>query len=74
MCVCIVPDLSCIIWICFRFIPSKFEEIFRQHARTHPDALTSDELKEMLKENRAPRDFHGWYVSMLFFFWTFWVD
>ncbi|KAK4264025.1 hypothetical protein QN277_029367 [Acacia crassicarpa] len=46
-----------------RFIPSKFEEIFRKHAHTHPDALTSDELKEMLKENRAPRDYQGWIAS-----------
>ncbi|KAI9091367.1 hypothetical protein K1719_028178 [Acacia pycnantha] len=46
-----------------RFVPSKFEEIFRTHAHTHPDALTSDELQEMLKENRAPKDYQGWVAS-----------
>src|SRR5262249_50378581 len=34
------------------FIASKFEEIFIKHAHTHPTALTSNELNEMLKANR----------------------
>ncbi|KNA13585.1 hypothetical protein SOVF_115300 [Spinacia oleracea] len=43
-----------------RFVQSKFEDIFRKHARTNSDALTSDELGEMLKANREPKDFGGW--------------
>ncbi|KAI4357575.1 hypothetical protein L6164_001514 [Bauhinia variegata] len=46
-----------------RFVPSKFQEIFKKHARTHSDALTSDELKEFLKENREPKDFKGWLAA-----------
>ncbi|CAJ1932640.1 unnamed protein product [Sphenostylis stenocarpa] len=46
-----------------RFVPSKFEEIFRKHARTHADALTSDELKGLLKANREPKDYAGWLAS-----------
>ncbi|XP_030468199.1 probable peroxygenase 4 [Syzygium oleosum] len=46
-----------------RFVPSKFEEIFGKHARTHEDALTSDELQEMLKSNRQPKDYKGWLAS-----------
>ncbi|KAJ1418400.1 Caleosin-related [Sesbania bispinosa] len=42
-----------------RFVPSKFEEIFIKHPHTHPNALTYDELKEMIKENREPKDFKG---------------
>lgn len=55
-----------------RFVPLKFEEIFRNHATSHPNALTSDELMAMLKANRAPKDYFGWYISWknayLFFF------
>ncbi|XP_061354771.1 probable peroxygenase 4 [Gastrolobium bilobum] len=46
-----------------RFVPSKFEEIFSKHARKDPNALTSDELMGMLKENRVPKDFKGWLAS-----------
>lgn len=46
-----------------RFVPSKFEEIFGKHARTHPNALTSDELLEMLKSNRQPKNYTGWLAS-----------
>ncbi|KAL2605009.1 hypothetical protein AAZV13_09G099500 [Glycine max] len=42
-----------------RFVPSKFEEIFTKHAHTHPNALTYDELKEMLKANRETKDLKG---------------
>ncbi|KAL2347745.1 hypothetical protein Fmac_001745 [Flemingia macrophylla] len=42
-----------------RFVPSKFEEIFTKHAHTHPNALTYDELKEMVKANREPKDLNG---------------
>ncbi|KAA8532513.1 hypothetical protein F0562_032671 [Nyssa sinensis] len=46
-----------------RFVPSKFEDIFRKNARTNADALTSDELMGMLKANRAPKDYGGWLGS-----------
>ncbi|MED6113251.1 putative peroxygenase 5, partial [Stylosanthes scabra] len=42
-----------------RFVPTKFEEIFIKHAHTHPNALTYDELKEMLNANREPKDLKG---------------
>ena len=52
-------------WLLFqndicRFVPAKFEQIFQKHAHTHPNALTSDELDEMLKANREPNDSPGW--------------
>ncbi|KAL3644724.1 putative peroxygenase 4 [Castilleja foliolosa] len=46
-----------------RFVPSKFEEIFIKHARTHQDALTSDELNNLLKSNRERNDFAGWLAA-----------
>lgn len=46
-----------------RFVPLKFEEIFRKHAQTHPDALTSNELQEMLKSNRQPKNYTGWVAA-----------
>ncbi|KAB5544866.1 hypothetical protein DKX38_012978 [Salix brachista] len=46
-----------------RFVPGKFEEIFRKHARSHPNSLTAEELMEMLKANREPKDFRGWVAS-----------
>ncbi|CAK8570402.1 unnamed protein product [Lathyrus sativus] len=42
-----------------RFVESKFEEIFMKHAHTHPNALTHDELDELIKANREPKDFKG---------------
>ncbi|XP_062233160.1 probable peroxygenase 5 isoform X2 [Phragmites australis] len=42
-----------------RFVPEKFEEIFKKHAHTRPDALTGKELQEMLQANREPKDFKG---------------
>ncbi|XP_027362460.1 probable peroxygenase 4 [Abrus precatorius] len=48
-----------------RFNPSKFEEIFTKHAHTHPNALTYDELKEMIKANREPKDFKGRIGSLV---------
>ncbi|WCJ33607.1 Caleosin-related family protein [Euphorbia peplus] len=50
-----------------RFIPEKFEEIFRKHSNSCPNALTSDELMGMLKANREPKDYGGWLAS-----WTEW--
>ncbi|KAL4197459.1 hypothetical protein AMTRI_Chr04g188300 [Amborella trichopoda] len=46
-----------------RFVESKFEEIFRKYALTHPDALTYDELGAMLKGNREPNDTAGWIAA-----------
>ncbi|XWS34448.1 hypothetical protein CRYUN_Cryun21dG0039400 [Craigia yunnanensis] len=50
-----------------RFVSLKFEEIFSKFARTHANALTSDELMAMLKANREPQDYKGWIGS-----WTEW--
>jgi len=43
-----------------RFVPEKFEEIFAKHAKTVPDALTSDEVDQLLQANRQPGDYKGW--------------
>ncbi|XP_021756803.1 probable peroxygenase 4 [Chenopodium quinoa] len=43
-----------------RFVASKFEDIFKKHAHTCANALTSEELSEMLKANREPKDYAGW--------------
>ncbi|GAB2279952.1 Probable peroxygenase 4 [Dionaea muscipula] len=48
-----------------RFVPSKFEEIFSKHAHTYRDALTGEELKEMLKANRVPKDYAGWFAAYI---------
>ncbi|KAK7308684.1 hypothetical protein VNO77_42304 [Canavalia gladiata] len=48
-----------------RFVPSKFEEIFTKHAHTHPNTLTYEELKEMIKVNREPKDFKGRIGSLV---------
>ncbi|KFK41485.1 hypothetical protein AALP_AA2G136700 [Arabis alpina] len=39
-----------------RFVPSKFEEIFANYAKTHPDALTNEELKQLLNAKKEPND------------------
>uniref|UniRef100_A0A1D1ZET5 Putative peroxygenase 5 n=1 Tax=Anthurium amnicola TaxID=1678845 RepID=A0A1D1ZET5_9ARAE len=46
-----------------RFVPAKFEEIFQKHAHANPNALTSDELMEMLKANRDPKDYTAWIAA-----------
>ncbi|KAL3635950.1 putative peroxygenase 4 [Castilleja foliolosa] len=46
-----------------RFVSSKFEEIFAKHAQTHPGALTSNELKNLLKSNREQKDYGGWLAA-----------
>ncbi|XP_073109913.1 probable peroxygenase 5 [Elaeis guineensis] len=50
-----------------RFVPAKFEEMFKRHAHTNPNALTSKELDEMRQANRVPKDYKGWFAS-----WTEW--
>ncbi|KAL8053021.1 hypothetical protein ABFX02_05G044500 [Erythranthe guttata] len=46
-----------------RFVPTRFEEVFAKHALTHPHSLTSDELKNLLKSNREPKDYGGWLAG-----------
>ncbi|KAK9676289.1 hypothetical protein RND81_11G066900 [Saponaria officinalis] len=48
-----------------RFVPSKFEAIFNKHAHTNANALTGKELDEMLKSNREPKDYGGWFASYI---------
>ncbi|KAG9134496.1 hypothetical protein Leryth_026425 [Lithospermum erythrorhizon] len=38
-------------------------DLFQKFARTHPNALTSDELSEMLKAKRDPNDYKGWIAA-----------
>ncbi|NP_001168487.1 Peroxygenase-like [Zea mays] len=47
-----------------RFDPSKFDAIFSKYGRTHPDALTKDEMNSMLKANRNIYDFLGWIAAI----------
>ncbi|XP_059308841.1 probable peroxygenase 5 [Lycium ferocissimum] len=42
-----------------RFVQEKFEEIFKKHAHSNGNALTGQELDEMLKANREPKDHKG---------------
>lgn len=42
-----------------RFVPEKFEEIFKKYAKTKPDALTSKELEDLLQGNKEPADAKG---------------
>jgi peroxygenase len=46
--------------LCCRFVPAKLDEMFTKHAKTVPNALTKDELDEMLKDNREKMDVAGW--------------
>uniref|UniRef100_A0ACD5X0J5 Uncharacterized protein n=1 Tax=Avena sativa TaxID=4498 RepID=A0ACD5X0J5_AVESA len=48
-----------------RFDPSKFDAIFSKFGRTHPNALTEDEISTMLKSNRNMYDFVGWAAATL---------
>ncbi|MCD9638875.1 hypothetical protein HAX54_023036 [Datura stramonium] len=41
------------------FVEEKFEEIFKKHARSNGNALTGQEVDEMLKANREPKDYKG---------------
>uniref|UniRef100_J3LGT9 EF-hand domain-containing protein n=1 Tax=Oryza brachyantha TaxID=4533 RepID=J3LGT9_ORYBR len=50
-----------------RFVDEKFDEIFTKHAKTVPDGLTFDELGEMVRANREPKDYKGWIGA-----WTEW--
>ncbi|KAF0932546.1 hypothetical protein E2562_010429 [Oryza meyeriana var. granulata] len=43
-----------------RFVHEKFDEIFTKYAKTLPDGLTSEELDEMVRANREPKDYKGW--------------
>ncbi|KAJ3694852.1 hypothetical protein LUZ60_000229 [Juncus effusus] len=44
-----------------RFVPEKFEEIFKKYAKTNPNALTKKELDKMIHANREPKDYIGWF-------------
>lgn len=57
--------LPSVLFLKLRFVLAKFEEIFVKHARTNANALTSDELMTMLKSNRVPKDYAGWFVVIL---------
>lgn len=46
-----------------RFVISKFEDIWKKHAGTTRNALTSSELNRMLKANRERNDIAGWIGS-----------
>ncbi|XP_062220985.1 probable peroxygenase 5 isoform X2 [Phragmites australis] len=43
-----------------RFVPEKLDEMFAKHGKNVSNALTKDELDEMLKANREDKDFKGW--------------
>ncbi|XP_075077230.1 putative peroxygenase 4 [Nicotiana tabacum] len=43
-----------------RFVPEKFEEIFKKYAHKNANSLTSNEVNELLKKNREPKDYFGW--------------
>ncbi|XP_078159806.1 putative peroxygenase 4 isoform X1 [Carex rostrata] len=45
-----------------RFVPEKFEEIFKKYAKTKPDALTSKELDDMLQGNKESK---GQFAAMV---------
>ncbi|OAY25299.1 probable peroxygenase 5 [Manihot esculenta] len=51
-----------------RFDEEKFEAIFRNYARTHPDALTAREVTKMRRGNKEPKDLFGWVSA-----WGEWV-
>ncbi|XP_021750270.1 probable peroxygenase 5 [Chenopodium quinoa] len=48
-----------------RFVESKFEDIFKTHARENSSALTSKELSEMLKANRESKNIGGWFGAFV---------
>ncbi|XP_070021808.1 probable peroxygenase 5 isoform X1 [Nicotiana sylvestris] len=43
-----------------RFVPEKFEEIFKKYAHKNANSLTADEVNELLKKNREPKYYFGW--------------
>ncbi|CAN8235698.1 unnamed protein product [Cochlearia groenlandica] len=46
-----------------RFVASKFEKIFAKHSKTHPNALTNDEVKQLLNSNKEANDRKGAFTS-----------
>ncbi|XP_010319388.1 probable peroxygenase 5 [Solanum lycopersicum] len=46
-----------------RFVQEKFEEIFSKHARSNGNALTAQELDDMLKANKQPNDSKGYVAA-----------
>ncbi|KAH7650635.1 peroxygenase protein [Dioscorea alata] len=47
-----------------RFDPSKFDAIFSKYGLTYSDALTKDEIFNMLRANANLGDFLGWIMSL----------
>ncbi|KAH0756917.1 hypothetical protein KY290_020410 [Solanum tuberosum] len=47
-----------------RFVQEKFEEIFNKHARSNGNALTAQELDDMLKANKQPKDSKGHVAAL----------
>ncbi|KAI3883893.1 hypothetical protein MKX03_017356, partial [Papaver bracteatum] len=45
------------------FVAPRFEELFQNHSKTNANALTTDELSELLKANRVPKDYGGWVAA-----------
>lgn len=46
-----------------RFVPSKFEEIFKRHANSNKNSLNSEELRQLVQANREPKDYSGWVAA-----------
>ncbi|GJM86758.1 hypothetical protein PR202_ga02648 [Eleusine coracana subsp. coracana] len=46
-----------------RFVPKKLDEMFTKHSKTVPDAMTKDEVDEMVKANRDSMDVKGWLAA-----------
>ncbi|XP_055802279.1 probable peroxygenase 5 [Solanum dulcamara] len=47
-----------------RFVSEKFEEIFKKHAGSTENALTAQELDELLKANKQPKDTKGHIAAL----------
>lgn len=47
-----------------RFVQEKFEEIFKKHAHSNQNALTAQELDELLKANKQPNDTRGHIAAL----------
>ncbi|PON70317.1 Caleosin-related [Parasponia andersonii] len=48
-----------------RFLPTKFDEMFTKHAHTYPDALTGEEVRQLLRAKRAGNFFNEWVVAFV---------
>ncbi|XP_062109466.1 probable peroxygenase 4 isoform X2 [Humulus lupulus] len=48
-----------------RFVPTKLEEMFTNHAHTHEDALTGKEVWHLLRAKRAGNFINEWVVAFV---------